>query len=289
MEIDEAVIKIIPADIARKYTIFPVAKAGATVTVAMIDPTNVFAMDDVKFMTGYRVEPVVASETAIRGAIDRYYGSTHAIELKKVMEDLSEDIGERPGGPRGGGGPRPRDPRRGVRAGAGGQAGQPDPDRCHQARRLGHPHRALREGLPGPLPHRRHPLRDDAPAAQAQGGDHQPLQDHGEARHRREAAAAGRAHQDQDQDLRQDQGPRLPRLRAPHAVRREDRHALARQGQAHARHDEAGLRGGLAAQIRERDPEAVRHGAGHRPHRLGQDQHASTRPCSGSTPRRSTS
>jgi type IV pilus assembly protein PilB len=93
MEIDDAVVKIIPADIARKYTIFPVAKAGATVTVAMIDPTNVFAMDDVKFMTGYKVEPVVASETAIRTAIDRYYGSTHAIELKKVMEDLSEDSG----------------------------------------------------------------------------------------------------------------------------------------------------------------------------------------------------
>jgi len=93
MEIEDAVIKIIPADIARKYTIFPVTKAGATVTVAMIDPTNVFAMDDVKFMTGYRVEPVVASESAIRAAIDKYYGSTHAIELKKVMEDLSEESG----------------------------------------------------------------------------------------------------------------------------------------------------------------------------------------------------
>jgi type IV pilus assembly protein PilB len=91
MDIDEAVLKIIPADLARKYTILPVSKTGATITVAMIDPTNVFAMDDVKFMTGYRVEPVVASESGIRVAIDRYYGSTHAIELKKVMEDLSED------------------------------------------------------------------------------------------------------------------------------------------------------------------------------------------------------
>ncbi|HEY0515074.1 MAG TPA: type IV-A pilus assembly ATPase PilB, partial [Thermoanaerobaculia bacterium] len=91
MEIDEAVLKIIPADLARKYTIIPVSKTGATITVAMIDPTNVFAMDDVKFMTGYRVEPVVASETAIRVSIDRYYGSTHAIELKKVMSDLSEE------------------------------------------------------------------------------------------------------------------------------------------------------------------------------------------------------
>jgi len=91
MDVDEAVLKIIPADLARKYTIIPVSKTGATITVAMIDPTNVFAMDDVKFMTGYRVEPVVASETGIRAAIDRYYGSTHAIELKKVMEDLTEE------------------------------------------------------------------------------------------------------------------------------------------------------------------------------------------------------
>ncbi len=90
LEIDDSVIKIIPADIARKYTILPVSKSGATVTLAMIDPTNVFAMDDVKFMTGYRVEPVVASELGLRAAIDEHYGSTHALELKKVMEDLSE-------------------------------------------------------------------------------------------------------------------------------------------------------------------------------------------------------
>jgi type IV pilus assembly protein PilB len=59
-------------------------------TIAMVDPTNVFAMDDVKFMTGYNVEPVVASDSSLRGAIDEYYGSTHSIELKKVMEDLTD-------------------------------------------------------------------------------------------------------------------------------------------------------------------------------------------------------
>ncbi len=91
-EIDPGVLKIIPADIARKYTILPVSKAGATVTLAMIDPTNVFAMDDVKFMTGYRVEPVVASEAALRAAIEEHYGSTHAIELKKVMDDITEEV-----------------------------------------------------------------------------------------------------------------------------------------------------------------------------------------------------
>ncbi len=93
VEVDESVVKIIPADVARKYTIMPVSKTGAKVTIAMLDPTNVFAMDDIKFMTGYNVEPVIASETAIRVAIEKYYGSTHALELKKVMEDIDDDIG----------------------------------------------------------------------------------------------------------------------------------------------------------------------------------------------------
>jgi len=87
-EIDAGVIKLIPADVARKYNILPVNKTGATITIAMADPTNVFAMDDIKFMTGYNVEPVVASELGIKAAIDNYYGTTSSMELKKVMEDL---------------------------------------------------------------------------------------------------------------------------------------------------------------------------------------------------------
>jgi len=89
-EIDASVIKLIPADVARKYNILPVNKTGATITIAMADPTNVFAMDDIKFMTGYNVEPVVASELGIKAAIDNYYGSTSSLELKKVMEDLQQ-------------------------------------------------------------------------------------------------------------------------------------------------------------------------------------------------------
>jgi type IV pilus assembly protein PilB len=91
IEVDDSIIGIIPAEVARKYTILPVSKAGAKLTIAMVDPTNVFAMDDVKFMTGYNVEPVVASDSTLRGAIDQYYGSTHSIELKKVMEDLEDN------------------------------------------------------------------------------------------------------------------------------------------------------------------------------------------------------
>jgi type IV pilus assembly protein PilB len=74
-EIDPSVVKLVPAETARKYQIVPLSRSGATLTIAMTDPTNVFAMDDVKFMTGYNVEPVVASETAVLEAIERYYGA----------------------------------------------------------------------------------------------------------------------------------------------------------------------------------------------------------------------
>jgi type IV pilus assembly protein PilB len=93
-EIDPGVIKLISSEVARKYNILPVNKTGATITIAMADPTNVFAMDDIKFMTGYNVEPVVASELGIKAAIDNYYGTTSAIELKKVMEDLQTEASE---------------------------------------------------------------------------------------------------------------------------------------------------------------------------------------------------
>jgi type IV pilus assembly protein PilB len=74
-EIDPGVIKLVPADTAQKYQIVPLSRAGATLTIAMTDPTNVFAMDDIKFMTGYNVEPVVASETAVLDAISKYYSA----------------------------------------------------------------------------------------------------------------------------------------------------------------------------------------------------------------------
>ena len=88
-EIDETVINLIPSEVAQKYLVLPVNRTGATLTISMADPTNVFAMDDIKFMTGYNVEPVVASEIAIREAIEKYYGSSHALELKKVMDEMA--------------------------------------------------------------------------------------------------------------------------------------------------------------------------------------------------------
>src|SRR6476660_7146432 len=72
-QIDPAVVKLVPPETAQKYQIIPLSRSGATLTIAMTDPTNVFAMDDIKFMTGYNVEPVVASETAVVEAIQKYY------------------------------------------------------------------------------------------------------------------------------------------------------------------------------------------------------------------------
>jgi type IV pilus assembly protein PilB len=83
-EIDAGIIKLIPSETAHKYQIVPLSRAGATLTIAMTDPTNVFAMDDIKFMTGYNVEPVVASETAVLEAIQRYYPAAPAAREKKA-------------------------------------------------------------------------------------------------------------------------------------------------------------------------------------------------------------
>src|ERR1041385_5957406 len=74
-EIDASVVKLIPEETAKRYQILPLSRVGASLTIAMVDPTNVFAMDDIKFMTGFNIEPVVASESAIMEAIEKAYGN----------------------------------------------------------------------------------------------------------------------------------------------------------------------------------------------------------------------
>jgi type IV pilus assembly protein PilB len=89
-EVDPAVIRLVPQETAIRYQIVPLSRVGSTLTIAMTDPTNVFAMDDIKFMTGFNVEPVVASETAISEAIHKFYGDQESVEeLDKVMKDLT--------------------------------------------------------------------------------------------------------------------------------------------------------------------------------------------------------
>jgi len=85
-DVDPQVIKIIPAEIAHKYQIVPVNRAGSTLIIAMSDPSNIFAIDDIKFMTGYNVEVVVVAESSIKTAIDKLYDQTAS--LADVMNDL---------------------------------------------------------------------------------------------------------------------------------------------------------------------------------------------------------
>jgi type IV pilus assembly protein PilB len=89
-DIDAAVLRLIPQEVAQKYSVLPLSRVGATLTLAMVDPTNVFAMDDIKFMTGLNIEPVVVSEAGVQEAVAKYYDSTREIELS-TMGDLSFD------------------------------------------------------------------------------------------------------------------------------------------------------------------------------------------------------
>ncbi|MGA2334326.1 MAG: type IV-A pilus assembly ATPase PilB [Terriglobales bacterium] len=92
-EIDPAVVKLIPFETAKRYQILPLSRVGASLTIAMVDPTNVFAMDDIKFMTGFNIEPVVASESSIIEGIDKAYGTSKEAELEQVMQSMN-DAGE---------------------------------------------------------------------------------------------------------------------------------------------------------------------------------------------------
>ncbi|MCK5912324.1 MAG: type II secretion system protein GspE, partial [Desulfuromusa sp.] len=104
-DIDPAVVALVPAEVAQKYQLIPVNRAGATLIVAMADPSNIFAIDDIKFMTGFNVEVVVAAEAAIKAAIDKFYDQSStmadALEGLEDLDDLElldessfDDVGE---------------------------------------------------------------------------------------------------------------------------------------------------------------------------------------------------
>jgi len=87
-EIDESVIKLVPSEVVQKYQLIPINRAGSTLIVAMADPSNIFAIDDIKFMTGYNVEIVVSAENSIKSAIDKYYDQSASFD--DVMGDLDD-------------------------------------------------------------------------------------------------------------------------------------------------------------------------------------------------------
>ncbi len=91
LKISPEVIKIIPNDVAIKYQVIPVSLRNSTLIVAMVDPSNIFAIDDIKFLTGYRIEPMITSESAMAQALDMYYGTTKG--LSSILQGIeAEDL-----------------------------------------------------------------------------------------------------------------------------------------------------------------------------------------------------
>ena len=88
-QVDDSVLRLIPQEAAQKYSVIPLSRVGATLTLAMADPTNVFATDDIKFMPGLNVEPVVVAEVSIQQSIAKYYGTSREIELATVAAEES--------------------------------------------------------------------------------------------------------------------------------------------------------------------------------------------------------
>src|SRR2546426_2914838 len=93
LDIDPDVLKLVPAQMARKYEIVPVERKANVLTLAMADPTNVFALDDVAFMTNFQILPVVAAQGAIRKAIERNY-DVQMSAIGEVIQELEGEVGD---------------------------------------------------------------------------------------------------------------------------------------------------------------------------------------------------
>ncbi|HOC98832.1 MAG TPA: type IV-A pilus assembly ATPase PilB [Myxococcota bacterium] len=92
VEVIDDVISLVPREVAERHCLMPIARQGSTIIVAMTDPGNIYAMDDLKFLTGLNVESVVASETAIKTAIERYYGESKAgADLDGIIREMQEE------------------------------------------------------------------------------------------------------------------------------------------------------------------------------------------------------
>jgi type IV pilus assembly protein PilB len=81
--IEPTVISLVPTELANKHKVLPLQRSGNVLTLAMSDPTDIFAMDDVRFHTGYNIDPVVSSEMGLVRAIEHYYGGTSAVKLRE--------------------------------------------------------------------------------------------------------------------------------------------------------------------------------------------------------------
>ena len=263
-EIDSSVVKLIPYETAKRYQILPLSRVGASLTIAMVDPTNVFAMDDIKFMTGFNIEPVVASESAILEGIEKAYGTSKEEDLDQVMQSISDmdetDVE--------------------LQADAE-EVGLADLEKAADeapivklvnliltdAVKRGasdihiEPYEKefrVRFRIDGML------QSHHVAATQIEGRHYFAHEDHGEVGHQRKAAAARRPHHAEDEYRRKEKAARLPRQHPAHSMGRKNRDAVARQGKPAAGYDQARLRVRIAGQIRKSDLKAIWNGAGNR-------------------------
>ena len=91
-DIDAEVIALVPKDVALRHRVVPVNRAGSSLIVAIADPSNILAIDDLKFVTGYNIEAVVASDVGISEAIERYYNRREELDLTKVMNEIQDEV-----------------------------------------------------------------------------------------------------------------------------------------------------------------------------------------------------
>jgi type IV pilus assembly protein PilB len=89
LDVDPEVIEMIPGNIVNKYRIVPISLEGQTLTIAMVDPSNIFIIDDIKFLTRKNIRVTVATESSIKSAMDRFYDAGAALE--DVMQEFDED------------------------------------------------------------------------------------------------------------------------------------------------------------------------------------------------------
>ena len=88
LEVSPDLLKLVPSEVVQKHNVLPVSRAGSTLVIATSDPTNYLVIDDIKFLTGYNIDVVVAEETALKDAINRYYDQSAT--LMDVMSDLED-------------------------------------------------------------------------------------------------------------------------------------------------------------------------------------------------------
>ncbi len=89
-EVDPEVVALIPEDVAIKHNVVPVNRAGSTLILATADPSNIYALDDIKFLTGYNIQAVVASEEAIKRGIEKYYDQSTLLDDVMASFDDSD-------------------------------------------------------------------------------------------------------------------------------------------------------------------------------------------------------